>query len=888
MKSLINIRFGSFCALVFLLGINSCSTEKNKFFNRAYHNTTAKFNGYFNANEVIKEALIDFHTQNKDDYTKILPVFIIPDDAKSKSLYAPMDKAIGKTGVVIKKHAMPNAEKHANKKEEWCKWIDNNWLVMGIGYFYKRDFNEARIRFEYVFKQYQADPIKYEAWLWEAKTFMELGDFVNAQTYLDKLQEKFEEQTDKQKIAAKKAKDAKAKKSKSKSKSKKPVQNLNPDMDSKMYDDIQQTWADFHLRKKEWTKAEERLKKAIAITKSKKQKARLYFILGQLYQQKGDRAGANLMYARVDKMNPEYEMEFYSRIFRALNYDGGSSFTLKRQLLKMAKDDKNKDYLDQIYYALAEIEFKENNIDNAVTYLKKSVKYSTTNNRQKGLSYKRLGDFYYEKKKFIHAKSYYDSTMASLPPEYENYAKVKEKSESLKDLVTNLLVIQNEDSLQRMRNMTLPQLEKYVEGVIIAEDKEKERKRQAEENAAAKDPQTPVANNGGNGWYFYNPAIMAQGFTAFKKAWGVRKLEDNWRRSDKSTSGEFVEDTTDNTTTAPESADMRKRIDDRIAKLARDQRALDAAKGRLIEALYSAGTIYNDRLREEKLAVELFTRLIKDYEDSKNGLPAHYQMFVINKEDKTGPHATWILTKHPDSEYAKLILNPAGVQNEALVRQGDVKKYEDAFYGYKRKDYENVLLACNDVISKEPKNSMLPKYYFLRAMTYGEMKKMPEFESALSETAAKYPKEEVGIAAAELLGRVRNKVSIDNAAQGKSTYIYEKDAEHFFVLVFTSKMGSVNDAKAKISNFNSSDFGLDNLKITNTFLNTDDQVILVKGFKDSKKALDYYSAFKSTDMVKGLNGDADFFIITNKNYASFYVEKVVADYVKFFKENYLK
>ncbi|HYG50051.1 MAG TPA: tetratricopeptide repeat protein [Flavobacteriales bacterium] len=888
MKSLVNIRFGSFCALVFLLGTFSCSTEKNKFFNRSFHNTTAKYNGYFNANEVIREALIDFHMQNKDDYTKILPVFIIPDDGKSKSLYAPMDKAIGKTGVVIKKHSMPNPEKHPNKKEEWCKWIDNNWMVMGIGYFYKRDFPEARTRFEYVFKQYQAEPIKYEAWLWEAKTFLELGDFVNAQSYLDKLQEKFEEQTDKQKIAAKKAKEAKAKKSKSKSKGKKNAQpNLNPDMDPKMYDDIQQTWVDFYLRKKEWTKAEEHLKKAIAITKSKKQKARLYFILGQICQQKGDRSAANLMYYRVDKLNPEYEMEFYSRIFRALNYEGGSSSALKRQLLKMARDDKNKDYLDQIYYALAEIEFKENDDPDAIGYLKKSVYYSTNNNRQKGLSYKRMGDYYYEHKKFINAKMYYDSTMANLPQEYEGYTKVKEKSESLKDLVTNLLVIQNEDSLQRMRNMPLADLEKYVEKVILAEDAEKERKRQAEENAAAKDPQNTIATTGGNGWYFYNPTIMAQGFSAFKKAWGPRKLEDNWRRSDKSSSGEFSEDTT-NSSTVPESADLRKRIDDRIAKLSRSERDLDAAKGRLIEALYNAGSIYNERLREEKLAVECFNRLIRDYEESKNGLPAHFQLYVINKEDQTGPHATWILAKHPESEYAKIIKNPNYKKDEALARENDLKKYEETFYSYKRKDYENVLVACNDVISKDPKNSMLPKYYYLRAMTYGEMQKMPEFESALSETASKYPKEEVGIAAAEWLNRVRNKVSLENAAMGRSTYIFEDDVEHFFVLVFTGKMGSVNDAKAKISNFNSSDFGMDNLKITNTFLNTDDQIILVKGFANSKKAMDYYDAFRQTDMVKGLNDKADFFVITNKNYASFYVEKVVADYVKFFQENYLK
>lgn len=887
LKSLINIRLKGICVLAAMTVVFSCSTEKNKFFNRSYHNTTARFNGYFNAGEVIKEALIDFHAANKDDYTKILPVFIIPDEASSKSLYAPMDKAILKTGNVIKKHSMPNPEKKANKKEEWCKWIDNNWMIMGQGYFYKRDFNEARTRFEYVFKQYQAEPIKYEAWLWEAKTFMELGDYVNAQTYLDKLQEKFEEQTDKAKIAAKKKKDA-AKKAKNKG-SKTKVPDLNPDMNPKMYDDIQMTWADFYLRKKEYTKAEERLKKAILICKDKRQKARLHFILGQLYQAKGDRSGANLQYYKVDKLNPEYEMEFYSRIFRALNYDGGSSATLKRQLLKMAKDEKNKDYFDQIYYALAEIELRENNEPEGIAYLKKSVKFSTTNNRQKGLSYKRLGDLYYSKKKFIHAKTYYDSTMANLPQEFENYAQVKEKAESLKDLVVNLLVIQTEDSLTKLRTMPRAELEKYLDKVIADKKAEEERKRQEQENALAKEPVVSPTTNTGS-WYFYNPTTMASGFAAFKKLWGVRKLEDNWRRSDKSSTVDFEEDTsgTANSNNSANADDPLKEREAMLVKILLSEKELAASRAKLIDALYMAGTIYNDRLREEKLAVECFERIVKEYSESKQALPAHFQLYVINKETETGPHAAYILNNHPESEYAKIIRNPNYKKDEANAKIIDQRKYEEVFIKYKQKEYENTLVACNDVIKNDPKNSMLPKYYYLRALTYGEMDKRAEFETALSETAAKYPKEEVGKAASELLDLLRKDNSKHNAEIGKSTYIYESDIEHFFVMIFTSKMGSVNDAKAKLSNFHSASFSLDGLKITNTFLNSDDQLVMVKRFDNAKKAMEYYEAFKRTDMLKGLNDKADYFVITNKNYASLYIEKNVADYIKFFQENYFK
>lgn len=878
--------------ILLVLTVFSCSTEKNKLLNRTFHNMNARYNGYFNARELIKESLIDFHAVNKDDYTKILPVFIIPDEEKAKSLYSPMNKAVQKTSRVIDKHSMPNGEKKANKKEEWCKWIDDNWLVMGQAYFYKHELDSARIRFEFVYKRYQDKPIKYEAMLWTAKSLLEQGNFIEAQSMLDRLQEKKEEQTDKAKIAEKKRQQAKAKKRKTKSKYKTP--DTDPPMSSKLYDDLEMTWADFYMRKKDWVKAEEKIKKSLELTRDKKQRARLYFILAQLAQQKGDRSGANRYYYTVDKLNPEYEMEFYSRIFRALNYEGGSSATLKRQLLKMARDEKNKDYLDQIYYALAEIELKENHRPEGVAYLQKSVNSSTTNPRQKGLSYKRLGDLYYDDKKFIRAKSYYDSTMANLPKEYEYYAQVQQKSEGLKDLVTNLLIIQEQDSLLRLSPLSEDELYRYFEKVVQKEIEEEERQRQIAENKANQTPtnlQTP--GSGSNAWYFYNVTVMAQGNAEFKKTWGSRKLEDDWRRLDKTVSEDFVEnpepgnqDSSDKTKN-----DVERRIREYMKKIPSGDKDILASNQKLEKAVYNAGAIYHDRLNENKLSIEMFERLLKDFPESENTLPTHYQLYIIYtpiNSAKADEHKNYILNNHPDSEYAHIIRNPNWKAEQAQKEKVDEQKYAKVYELYRQKQFENTLLAVNDVINKEPGNRMLPHYYYLRALTYGELKQTDSLEKALSETASKYPKEEVGKAATELLSYIRGEVSRNKAAAGMSTYIFEDKVEHFFVLVFKAGMGSVNDAKAKISNFDMASFSLQELKITNNFLNTDDQVILVKKFDNKAQAMNYYSAFKQTDMVGDLNKKADFFVITNKNYASFYIEKKVEEYKKFFEENYLK
>lgn len=865
----------------------SCSTEKNKFVNRTFHNTTARFNGYFNANELIKESLIDFHIANKDDYSKILPVFIIPTEETSKSLYAPMDKAIQKTSMVIKKHSMPNPEKRTNKNEEWCKWIDNNWLVMGKAYYYKREFSDAKTRFEYVFKNYQADPIKYEAFLWQAKTYLEMGDNVNTVVYLEKLQDKMESQTDKAKVAAKKKEEAKKKKSKSKYK----TTNLDPDMDPALYADITMTWADFYLRKKDYTKAEDKIKKSILLVKNKKERARLHFILGQLYQLKGDLGSANVQYARVDKLNPEYEMEFYSRIFRALNYEGGNSAALKRQLLKMAKDEKNIDYLDQIYYALGEIELKEKNEPSGIGYLKKSVQVSTKNARQKGLSYKRLGDIYYDKKKFIRSKSYYDSTMLNLPKEYEQYAAVKEKSESLKDLVTHLIVIEREDSLMRLVNMPDKELDKYLDNIIAKQEEEEERKKQIELNLADKAPDNQGTATSSTAWYFYNQPMMSKGVVDFKKLYGTRKLEDDWRRTDKSSSGDIEENPDETKVETKDKNDPLAKREALKKKLPMSDREKQASDKALNTALFKAGSIYKERLNENALSAECFERLIKKFPETENALPSHFSLYLIyqtSNATKSDEHKNYILTNHPESEYAKIIKNPNFKKEESLTREAEEKRYEEAYNTYRRKNFETAIRACNEVIEKEPNNHFLSRYYYLKALAYGEMQQYDNFEKALSETATKFPKDEIGIAASDMLNLLRNRNSILNASSGKSTYIYEDQVEHFFVLVFTSSMGSVNDAKAKISNFNSASFSLVELKITNNFLNTDDQVVLVKKFENKEKAMNYYIAFKNTDMLKGLSDKADYFVITNKNYASFYVEKNVEAYKKFFNDNYLK
>lgn len=894
-----------YCLIVFAFSIlASCSTEKNKWLNRGYHRMTARYNGYFNANEKIKEALNNFRNQYKEDYTKILPVYIYADQETAPSLNSDMDKAIEKTSRVIKRHSMPSGEKNSKKKEEWNKWIDDNWLLMGQAYFYKRSFDDAMARFEFCYNAYKESTIYYDAQLWMARTHMENGNMIEAQRWLDKLETKQKE--DEEKLKANKenisSAQSKSKKSKSKKKSnytktkKNTKQPKTPPFPNYLKADLAATYADYYIRKKDYDHAIEQLQNAIKNTRTKKVKARYTFILAQLQQEKGRGNDAMNTYAQVLKLSPSFEMEFYSRINRALLYSGGDSKGLRAELMKLLKDTKNKEYFDQIYYALAEIEFKQSNKEQGIGYLQKSIEASINNNKQKGKTYLRLGEVYFDDRLYIQSKNYYDSALALLPSDWPKYDIIKQKSVGLTDLVTHLETIRVQDSLLKLSSMSSKDLEAYISNILRKQKEEEQRKK---EEQAAKElfEQSKPANVNmaaqGTGWYFYNQQLMAKGFNDFKKIWGPRKLEDDWRRKDKTSVSEenIANNTTEETNKNPLEV-SEKEIEDAMSNIPRGPEAMATANEKIMQALYKSGVIFKDNLQQYDLAAKQFKELAKRYPDSEQTLPGYYQLYMLYGKTNQPEKETYkniILTNYPNSEYAKIIKDPNYKRNEEIIKAEQEKTYTETYKKYTLQNWQDVLLACNQVIEKEneTENFFLPKYYFLRALTFGKLNNKEKLKEGLAETAKKFPTDDIGKQAAELLEFFKELESKENAASGKKLYVYDPNAEHFFIYLFPNEKGSINNAKNSIADFNSHYFSLKQFTVTNIFLDTDNQLIIVKNFDNKQKAMEYYTAFKNDNLkLKELNKNAEFYVITAGNYANFYLEKKPEDYKKFFEENY--
>ena len=562
---------------IMLFSVFSCSRQKNTVISRNYHKLTGRDNYYFNGREKVKAGALQLAQSHTDQYDRLLSIFQYADEETAKSVFPDMDEAIKKASIVIQRHSMIFEGKEKNP------WVRESYLLIGKAQFYKHDYWAAIETFQFVTSSYSDALIRYDALLWLTQCYLQLGKTPDAEYLLDYM------------------KNDKAFPWKKKTGAYAAVA------------------ADYYIQKSNYEKAAEELKSAIEHTKNKRQRIRYMFILGQLYQATDQFQEAYQMYQGVSKRNSTYEMEFNARINSARCYDiSTGSDEIKDRLLKMIKDEKNKDYLDQIYYALATIAQKEDKEEEAISLYQQSVEASTTNSNQKALSYLELAELYFKRPDYRKAQVYYDSTVTFLAKDHPSYDAYFIKKVSLSKLVKNLNIIEGQDSLLALAGLSVAEREAAVNEIIEQENEARKRQEQLEDSLRANEkqleelPSNQTFYSGsqsqqfkptGSGWYFYNPSTVSFGVNEFARRWGNRELEDNWRRSSKSLElgtplSEFEEEEVDST----ESLLAAKR--DSIMKLDSKERKAayleaiplspeeqEKANEKILEAYYNVGLI---------------------------------------------------------------------------------------------------------------------------------------------------------------------------------------------------------------------------------------------------------------------------------------------------------
>ena len=480
-----------------------CSTQKNTANARRWHAFTARYNTFYNGHEAYKDGLLEQERANKDNYMDILPYFPISNKKTVGSGNGNFDRAIEKSQKAIKQHSIkkkPKRKAGEKKTEKTIRWyakkeynpfIHHAWFLMAKAQFQKGEFLEAASTFSYISRLYVNEPDKVaEARLWMARCYTELEWYYDAEDVLNKA-----------------ARDS---------------------MPTQLEGDRMATYTNFLLRQGRFEEALPYLESSVKTEKKGVQRARHYFLLGQVYQHLGNTALAYQAFSKVIKSNPPYEMEFNARIKQTeVASDKESSRAIKR-LETMARSPKNKEYLDQVYYAIGNMYMAKHDTFTAIKNYEEGVEKSTRGGVEKGVLLLRLGNLYWERAKYADAQRCYAEVIGLLEDkESEEYKSVSRRSEVLDELVEHAQSVELQDSLQRLAAMSeeerLVIINQIIERVKEEEEKAKKEAEQAKRMAAREaalsnipnrnaPSRTPTSNmSGDRSWYFYNQQLITQG-----------------------------------------------------------------------------------------------------------------------------------------------------------------------------------------------------------------------------------------------------------------------------------------------------------------------------------------------------------------------------------------
>lgn len=873
---------------IVLVGVTGCSTSKNTFPNRAYHNTTCKFNVLWNGQQAMKSAETELVKLSKDNYTATLPVYNYPDKTDISGALPYLDRTIEKSSKAIYKHSM------LIRGKEYVKTIDDAYLLMAKSYFYKQDYVGAQRVCSYILHNYPNANTYNEAAVLQARASMRQQYYASADEQLENLHY----------LATSK-------------KNKKFNVLFNA------------AKAEYHLTAPDGDvhEAIDFLNNAIAAHPKKEFAARMHLILGELNEQLGQQEEAQKHFKHVIKKSSTYEMVFCAQMHLATNYDGSESSrnAIMRQFKKMLGETKNEDFKDQIYYACSEIARIDEDDTLRKQYLAKSVAASTSNNYQRTFSSLTLADLYFEENEYRSAQAYYDTAMLSIPKNYPQYDQILKKGNVLKDLVDKLDEIDLQDSLQRIAKLPESQRNAWVQK-MIADYTEAERKAAAEEaermlalqNASS---YTNINANTSNGkWYFYNQSLVTAGQQDFYRRWGNRKLEDNWFISNKqqisfddmaimndpSLAKDSVEYDEDGNPIPKRETDPKK-PEFYLQDLPLTQAAMDTSNAIIASDLYETGYIYRDLLNDYPRASASFETLLTRYPECAYALPCTYLLYILNKEldpAKSDKYKNILLTKYPDTDYAKLVNDPHYYEKLAAQQQTLSKQYEQVYADFNNKQWRAVVTAADKAIPQCTDETLKSQYCYLRAVAAGQVFNEDTLIAGLKNILTEFPDTKVAELARIYLStfasqqvatstneKTENTTTKPAATSTLSPFTYNANELHYVILLVNTNAQPVQTVKQNLSTFNQTYFSLQKFNINSFYIEKTQQMVTIAKFKNAESCMEYYNI-----LVKNENFSSDIanknivvYPISATNYTTFYNNKDGRPaYDEFAKKNYFK
>ena len=711
------------------------------------------------------------------------------------------------------------------------------------------------------------------------------------------------------------------------------------DVDRRLKSDYHLAAAEAYLQQSKFNKACEELELAIPQIKQKSKRARYHFLLAQIYQQQHRSNDALKEFDATLNSRPNFELEFYAKINKALSFSrtGGSSVEIQKTLNKMLKNEKYKDYRDQIYYALGDIAWEEQRRADAIDLYKKSLASPTTNPNNRIKTFLRLADLQFDERMYMEAQEYYDSTLKKINDQHPRFEEIKVRAESLKDLAIALDAIALFDSLTVLCAMDDAQLKSRVKEIAkqLADEKEAQRQediRLAEEAAAA----AAEGKVSGTFWC-YNPALKQKGKEGFTEYWGERPLKDYWRLSSKLAQsfdpGDEVVQPVANTEggdpseTSNEFDPYKSPSEDELMESlpCEDVSGMKKLKDDAAEGYYNAGVIYKEKLEDEDNAISTWEEMLANMDNSGYHATTYYQMFRawLAKENKKGyvkdPFCStcsseyWgneIKRLYPGSDWAKLVDNPAFLDIQDLKKTKESEAYQRTYEMYTSRRYQDAKASCDSVLSSQPENHLLCKYKLLKAICVGysdapfsltenyinELKLViqtcqgSEEANKAEQLIAAVNREQQPEAPVESEDQSKeiNEDTIPSSDLNFDPFFYDDGAEHYFAVVLPVQGNDVQKIKADITDFSNTAFLSLQLKVTNNLLDKDHHMVLVKTFEAMNDAIQFSEVFKQdNDKLAALNENSPItFLISKANYIALFKGKKLDVYQAFYQHYY--
>ena len=906
-------------ALVALLA--SCSTEKNTSRSRWWHSFNARYNTYYNGSVAYIDASLEKENGNKDNFTEMIPMYTVGNKKSRELGKANYDKAIEKCEKAIKLHSItkrPEWTKSRRKTERDIEWLSRKeynpflwkaWMLMGRSQFYQGAFDEAASTFSYMCRLYATQPAIYgRARAWLAKSYIEQDWLYDAEDV---------------------------------------IRNMQRDsIHWRAQKEWDFTYADYYIHTGDYDKAIPYLKKSIDHEMRKKQKARLCFLLGQLYAATGKNAEAYKAFKSVVRKNPPYELEFNARIAMTEVMGASQAKKMVGKLKRMAASDKNKDYLDQVYYAIGNIYLAQKDTMHAISNYEKGNKKATRSGIEKGVLLLKLGDLYWQQEKFSDAQRCYGEAIGLLDKDRKDYEQLSARSKVLDELVPYTDAIHLQDSLQALAKMSEKDRNAAIDRVIAElKRQEKEQKRLEDEKNAQQTMQRNGAmgnrnntnrnntaqtlqNNRQNAvWYFYNAMAVQQGKQAFEKLWGKRENTDNWQRVNKTVVGnlngdadiELTEEQKDSIAKAELAQDSLEQLKDSaqndphkreyyLAQIPFTEDQVATSNLTIMDGLYNSGVIFKDKLDNLDLSKKQFTRLETQYPDFEQKADMYYHLFLLysrlGQHDVAAGYVEKLKAEYPDNQWTILLTDPYFKENAQFGVHIEDSLYAATYEAFKADRLSEAKANAQISATRFPLGENRDKFLFiggLAKLNDGDSKGCVDDMKAVVE---KFPQSKL----AEMAGMIVNGVNAGKPLHGArfdlgdvwtrrtavladsdsikaKTFDTERNTEFVFMLAYVPDSVDENKLLYQMAKVNFTHYVVRNFDLAIEDANGLRRMV-VRGFRNYDEALQYARGLSEQAGLQQLLSGCKAIVISDKNLPLLGTNFSYADYQDFYDKNF--